>query len=122
AALFYLAAKQPRKAIEKCKAALEKDPENFVALRTRADALLSIGKHAEAVADFERAMILRPSDDGVLNNLAWVLATSPEDNVRDGERAIEIATQACRATNYRKAHILSTLAAAFAESGNWEKA
>jgi tetratricopeptide (TPR) repeat protein len=120
--LFYLAAKQPRKAVEKCKAALEKDPENFIALRTRADALLGIGKHAEAIADYEQAIKLRPRDESVLNNLAWVLATSPEDAVRDGKRSIEVATQACRVSDYRKAHILSTLAAAYAENGQWDKA
>jgi tetratricopeptide (TPR) repeat protein len=129
--MLYLGTNQPRKAIEKCTAALEQEPENFMALRTRADALLGIGKHPEAVADYERAVKLksRLSSDlektswtGVLNNFAWVLATSPEDSVRDGKRAIDLATQACDETNYSKSHILSTLAASYAETGNWEKA
>jgi tetratricopeptide (TPR) repeat protein len=129
--MLYLANKQPRKAVEKCTAALEQEPESFMALRTRADALLAIGKHAEAVADYERTVKLKGklSSDlekaawtGVLNNFAWVLATSPEDNVRDGKRAIDLATQACDETNFGESHILSTLAASYAESGNWDKA
>jgi hypothetical protein len=57
-----------------------------------------------------------------LNNLAWVLATSPVDQLRDGKRAIELATKACKLTDYKKPHILSTLAAAYAETGDFETA
>ena len=58
----------------------------------------------------------------LLNNLSWLLATSPEDGVRDGERALELGLKACELTNYAEAHILSTLAAAYAEKGDFEKA
>ena len=58
----------------------------------------------------------------MLNNLAWVLATSPEDKLRNGKRAIELAKQACEVTEYKQAHILSTLAAGYAETGDFETA
>ena len=61
-------------------------------------------------------------DSGVLNNLAWVLGTSPDDDLRDGERAIELATDAAEITEYKAPHILSTLAAGYAEAGDFEKA
>jgi len=92
------------------------------ALRGRADALLSIGKHAEAIRDYELALPLAPKSDGILNNFAWVLATSPKDEVRDGKRSVELATQACEVTNYEMPHILSTLAASYAEAGDFESA
>jgi tetratricopeptide (TPR) repeat protein len=57
-----------------------------------------------------------------LNNLAWVLATSPDDQLRNGQLALELATRACEVTEYQAAHILSTLAAAQAELGNFDKA
>jgi tetratricopeptide (TPR) repeat protein len=57
-----------------------------------------------------------------LNNFAWVLATSPDDNVRDGKRAIELATKAAEMSSYSVPHILSTLAAAYAETGDFETA
>jgi mannose/cellobiose epimerase-like protein (N-acyl-D-glucosamine 2-epimerase family) len=44
------------------------------------------------------------------------------DAVRNGSRAIELATRACEATEYKAAHILSTLAAAYAEVGDFENA
>ena len=65
---------------------------------------------------------VEPTESGLLNNYAWVLATSPDDNVRDGKLAIELATKACEETNHEESHILSTLAAAYAEAGDFDKA
>ena len=94
----------------------------FLGLRTRADAYLGLGKHNEAISDYDKALEINGNDDGVLNNLAWVLATSPKDDLRSADRAIELATKACKVTEYKQAHILSTLAAAYAESGDFTKA
>ena len=121
-ALYYLVDRQPRKAIAAYSAVIEQSEDNFLALRSRGDAYLNIGLHAEAVADFDRAVELEPNDTSVLNNLAWVLATSPEDSVRNAPRAIELATRACEQSDYGQSHILSTLAAAYAESGDFETA
>lgn len=121
-ALFYIAEGRSRKAIEKFSVVLEKQPDNAVALRGRGDALLRIGKQAEAIADYEAAIKIEPDDTGVLNNLAWVLATSPDEKLRDGKRAIKLATKACELTEYKAAHILSTLAAGYAETGDLETA
>jgi tetratricopeptide (TPR) repeat protein len=121
-ALYYLINKQPREAISEYDDVLLLNPDNFLALRSRGDAYLNIGKHKEAIADFEAALKLEPEDTTILNNLAWVLATSPEAEVRNGKRAVELATKACELTEYKMPHILSTLAAAFAESGNFDTA
>jgi len=108
------------------------------ALRGRGDAQLSLGGHEEAVENYDEALklgqqiqdleevegieeISKP-DDGVLNNLAWVLATSPKDDVRDGKRAIKFAMQAAEVTEFKEAHILSTLASGYAEDGDFENA
>lgn len=123
---LYQLDERPRKAIEVINGVLERDPDNWRALRTRADARLSIAEHAKAIEDYEKALQLGPDEptgkSGVLNNLAWVLATSPLDEVRDGERALTLAKQAAELTEYKEAHILSTLAAAHAETGNFEEA
>ena len=121
-ALYYLINKQPNEAISEYDDILLLNPENFLALRNRADAYLNIGKHKEAIADFEAALKIEPEDTSILNNLAWVLATSPEAELRDGKRAVDLATKACELTDYKLPHILSTLAAAFAESGNFDTA
>lgn len=120
--LLYSIQKRHGKALEQFDKVLAVEPRNVAALRGRADTLLSLGRHGEAIADYEKALEVDPNDSGVLNNLAWVLATSPDENIRDGKRALELAQKACELTEYKAAHILSTLAAAYAETGDFENA
>ena len=121
-AMMYNSAEKPEKAIELYSEALEEDPTDDRALIGRADARLNAGMHADAVKDYEKAMELDDEDDHILNNYAWLLATSTFDEVRDGKRAVELATKAAELTEHKQAHILSTLAAAYAETGDFEKA
>ena len=101
---------------------LEKKPESTEFLRTLADMELMFGHWEKAAEVYERILKLNPADSGVLNNYAWLLATCPDDARRDGKRALETALSACKITFYAEAHILSTLAAAYAEVGDFEKA
>jgi tetratricopeptide (TPR) repeat protein len=119
---FYSVSKKSEKAIEKFTASLAVDDSDEQVLRARGDAYLNIGKHGEAVKDYEKALKLKPDDSGLLNNFAWVLSTSPDDKVRDGKRAIELGKKSCEVTDYKAAHILSTLAAAYAEAGDFDNA
>jgi tetratricopeptide (TPR) repeat protein len=124
---LYMEDERPRKAIEVLSGVIDRDPKNVRAYRWRADAYLSVGDHAAAIADYQRALDNAKGDDtydvsGILNNLAWVLATSPQDAVRDGKRSVELGKRAVELTKENEPHILSTLAAAYAEVGNFEKA
>ncbi len=121
-AIYLNAAGESRKSIELFTEILQQDPENGVACRGRADAYLNVGAHKEALADYEVAVKKAEDDSGILNNFAWVLATSPDDSLRDGKRAIELGIKACELTEYKEAHILSTLAAAYAEAGDFDNA
>ncbi|MGH7191983.1 MAG: tetratricopeptide repeat protein, partial [Candidatus Saccharimonadales bacterium] len=121
-ALLYSAQRRLGKAIEAFTAAIKADNTRPFLYRMRADAYLSVGEQKAALADYEAAMQLEPGDTGVLNNLAWLLATSPEENLRDGRRAIELATKAGELTHHQQAHILSTIAAAYAEAGDFDNA
>ncbi len=121
-AAYYSGSQRPRRAITIYSELLDEDPENWLALRARADTLLSVGKHAEAIADFEAVLKAEPDNSGALNNLAWVLATSPDDKLRNGKRSIELGTRACEVTKYQLPHILSTLASGYAETGDFETA
>ena len=120
--MLYNANKTPQRAIEAYSAVLDKKPDHWAALRGRGDSLLNSGKHRRAIADYEKAFALQPKDPGILNNLAWVLATSPDDELRDGARAVELATVACEETEFKQAHILSTMGAAYAETGDFKAA
>ncbi len=123
---LYLQDKRPTQAIEITNEILKQDDKNVSALRMRADTRLGIGEHVEAIKDYERALTLgidEPTQkSGVLNNLSWVLATSPKDEIRNAEKALKYGKEAAELTEYKEAHILSTLAAAYAENGNFEEA
>ncbi len=121
-AIYALQLEMPRRAIAALDRAINVDPENAMLYRFRGDSNLNIGQHRAAIDNYEKALELDPEDSGLLNNFAWTLATSPDAEVRDGKRALELATEACELTDYNTAHILSTLAAAYAEAGDFETA
>lgn len=82
---------------------------------------LLVGQDANPRA-LEEALKHYPNNVGVLNLYAWMLATSPSDTLRNGRRAIEFATTACELTDYADPSCLDTLAAAYAEAGNFAEA
>ncbi len=120
--MFYVADKRTQQGIDIFSQILGEDSHNWMAHRARGDAYLNLGKQAEALADYEAALESQPENSGILNNLAWLLATSPDEKLRDGKRAVELATSACKLTKYEEAHILSTLAAGYAEMGDFTSA
>ena len=119
-ARYYLIDHRPKHAIETLDHVLSGDHTNWLALRIRGDALLASGDQTRAIVDFQAALEQRPDDSSTLNNLAWVLATSPDDQLRNPARAVELATKACEITEYKQAHVLSTLAAAYADEGKFD--
>ncbi len=121
-ATAYNAQKKYQQAIEICSAVLAEHPEQADFLRSRGDARLNQGQRADAIADYDKALKQQPKEVGVLNNLAWVLATAPEDKLRDGKRSLALATAASKSTDYKQDYILSTLAAAYAETGDFTNA
>jgi WD40 repeat protein/serine/threonine protein kinase len=66
--------------------------------------------------------VLGKDDPSMLNYLAWLQATSPRAELRDGTKAIEYATKACELTNWKNAGYVDTLAAACAEAGDFGSA
>ncbi len=86
------------------------------------NALLQKGSVTEAIAHFQKALQLEPADPAVQNNLAWLLATSSQAALRNGNKAVELAQQANVLTGGENPVILNTLAAAFAEAGRFSEA
>jgi Flp pilus assembly protein TadD len=84
--------------------------------------LAQSGDPQEAVVQFRQVLALKPDLVEALNNLAWILATSSDDRVRDGKEAVRLAEHACQLTQYREALPVGTLAAADAEAGRFEEA
>jgi tetratricopeptide (TPR) repeat protein len=103
-------------------AALGANTNDYTVHLKFADALLHLGQTQEAVSQLNEVLRLKPDSIETMNNLAWMLATDPEANIRDGERAVALAEQACQLTHYRKTTMVGTLAAAYAEAGRFDDA
>jgi tetratricopeptide (TPR) repeat protein len=76
----------------------------------------------ETIEHLEKAEQLLPDSPLVKNELAWILATCPDPQYRNGQRALQLASTAAQQTNHSDPVILDTLAAAYAELGQFEKA
>ena len=72
--------------------------------------------------DFNEAIRLNPDDVATLDNLAWLHATCPEAKYRDGKKAVENASKAYQLDGGKHWGYCDTLAAAYAESGDFDKA
>jgi len=97
-------------------------PDDAMAYNNRGYNAFMSGDYKQALADYDKATSLLPAYAAAWQNKAWLLATCPQDDIRDGEAAIAAAKQA---TNYRQqknASDVKALAAAYAETGNFEKA
>jgi tetratricopeptide (TPR) repeat protein len=74
------------------------------------------------VVRYSRALEAEPKLLTALNNLAWLLATDPDAQIRNGSRAVELADRACQLTEWKAAFLVGTLAAGYAEAGRFEDA
>ena len=84
--------------------------------------LLAEGRMPEARVELEAALRLWPGWDKPSQDLAWVLATAPQAEVRDAARARKLAEELAERTAYAHANTLDTLAAAYAAAGDFERA
>jgi protein O-mannosyl-transferase len=102
--------------------ALEIKPNDADAHYYLGNILRQAGSAKEAIAHFQEALQIQPGNPLVENNLAWLLATSPEASLRDGARAVELAQHAKTLLGGENAVVLHTLAAALAEAGRFSEA
>jgi len=75
------------------------------------------GQIAPAIAFYREALRRQPKWPDALQSLAWLLATDPHSELRNGAEAICLAEKACELTAQREPGYLDTLAAAYAEAG-----
>ncbi|MDG2381135.1 MAG: redoxin domain-containing protein [Pirellulaceae bacterium] len=77
---------------------------------------------AEAIPHFRDALQIDSNWHPAAHNLAWILATSSDPGLRDGETAVRLAEKLCQAFNYQQPQALDTYAAALAETGHYARA
>ena len=97
------------------------DPKNAEAHYNLGMIYYSRGKGADAAAQWRAAVRLQRNQVAYLRPLAWLLATSPDVAVRDGAEAVKLAERAVEMKPLDP-NLIGTLAAAYAESGQFPKA
>ena len=102
--------------------ALRLDPKYISAYDNRGEAWSRKGVYDKAIADYKTALRLDPKDFSSCNNLAWLLATCPQEKYRNGKLAIEYAKKTCELTHWKDEVWFDTLAAAYAEAGDFKEA
>ena len=100
----------------------EIEPENVEARNILGTALIQQGRIREAIEQWHDALAIEPENGNAASNLAWVFATCPDDSIRDGRRAVELAEKALRISGGKIPMIFRVLAAAYAEDGRFSQA
>ncbi len=97
-----------------------REPDKALWLGIAGDLMQNKRMEKKAIAAYEEALLLEPSNPKLLNNLAWLLLTSHDLSLRDPEKALDLARLA--AVQAPAGHVLDTLATAYWANGYREKA
>ena len=120
--LLYADKQDLDKAVANFNEALRLRPKYAAAYNHRGWALKMKGDYVGALASYDAAVKCDPRGSWSYAARAWILATCPQDSIRDGTKAIADATKACELNQWKHSGDLSALAAAYAESGQFDKA
>jgi tetratricopeptide (TPR) repeat protein len=102
--------------------AIRLDPKDATAYSNRGITWGLKGEYDKAIADFNEAIRLDPKLSVFWNRRAWLESTCPDAKYRDGKKAVEDATKACELDGWDHWNHLDTLAAAYAEAGDFPNA
>jgi tetratricopeptide (TPR) repeat protein len=111
-----------RQALEAAKQAIALEPNFADAHEQLAAAYGGLEQYDLAIKECENAISINPEHTAALAGEAYFLATCPEKKYREGSKARELATKACKVTDYKDARTLLALAAAQAECGDFKEA
>ena len=109
-------------AVEHYQKAVDSKPDYAVIYNNFANALRAQGRYGYAVKNYKKALQLEPNWVTAIGNLSWLLATSPDADVRDPTAAVKLAQKANELTNYSHPEVLFTLATAYAAEGRFSDA
>ncbi len=118
----YYVAGDRAKALADFTEAFRLDERIYQAVYYRAMILYEKAEYAKAIGEYQRGIRLAPKDPVGYSELARVLAVCPDKNHRDGRKAIEYATEACKMTEWKVFTALEALAAGYAEVGKFDDA
>jgi tetratricopeptide (TPR) repeat protein len=114
--------KRQSAAVAAFEAAIEFNPRDFLLRYILGEILQDQDRYAESEQAYLGAIQAQPASVLAYDGLGRLLGTCPDDNVRDGKRAVEYATTACERTGWQNPQYLNTLAAAYAEARQFDEA
>ncbi len=121
-AQVWIAKKEFDRALDDCQEAIRLDPKYPGAYLNRGRVWWKKKDFDKVLADCDEAIRLAPSNPGGYNLRAWLYATCPDEKYRDGKKAVEDARRACEMSAWRQGSYIDTLAAAYAEAGDFRRA
>jgi len=113
---------RPDEAIEAYRQAVRVRPTDALAHQNLAMLLGRRKRYKQAIEHFNAAVKYDPGLLSAKSNLAWLLATCRDESLRDGKRAVQLAEEVCKATRFEQPGFMDALSAAYAETGQFEKA
>jgi Flp pilus assembly protein TadD len=113
---------EAREVIKAAKEGLRVNPFNADLHLALAAAYAGLGDLTNQVAHLRIATVLKTDAVETLNNLAWILASTSDEIIRNGPEAVKLAERACDLTQRREPILLGTLAAAYAAAGRFKEA
>jgi tetratricopeptide (TPR) repeat protein len=96
---------------------VEAHPDDLSLRHEWAVRLAAAGDIQQSLAEHREVLRRQPDAIATANNLAWLLATNPDPEIRRSDEAVQIARRVCETTDYTRPETLDTLAAAYAASG-----
>jgi tetratricopeptide (TPR) repeat protein len=109
-------------AIKDFNKAIQLKPQSASLLASRGMVSFQQGDYNSGIQDLKSAIQIDTNCAVAYNNFAWLLSVTSDENLRNGNKALEYAKRACELDGYRDFRYLGTLAAAYAETGNFEEA
>jgi tetratricopeptide (TPR) repeat protein len=107
---------QNERAIQSYQKAIELSPEDADSRQSLARALVLVNQLPEAMYQYRRTLEIDPTCLGALLDLAWIIATAPDLELRVPAEGVRLAERAVAITDRKDATALDTLAAAYARA------
>jgi len=124
-ASVFLLRRKYQEAVQDCNEALRKDSTFAEAALLRARANYFLGRYGESLKEIDHVINIRPRQDAFARaycDRAWVRLTCPDQSYRNGQQALKDATAACKLVGWKDEDMIDTLAAAYAEVGDFDSA